>query len=387
MNDLRTEYTPDFLSQPGETLLETLEVKGMTQAELAIRMGRPKKTINEIIKGKTAITPETALQLEMALGIPASFWNERERRYRESIAEAQQNKQFEQWIDWLEKIPYKELVKKGWIQKQNTPIDQLRSVLTFFGVVSPEQWEIIWSEKVSVAFRKSMTYSIDDVAVAAWLRQAELTGISIDCSTYSEDGFRQVLKEVRVLTSREPTVDLYQNKLVDLCQQVGVALAFVPELPKSRVFGASQWLSPQRALIAISLYYKKDDQFWFTFFHEAAHILLHSKKEVFVDVDNSESRVSEIEKEADQFARDFLIPPDALRYFVHSRNETGEGKPFFHEDDICSFAEQIGIAPSIVVGRLQHDRILEFNFRNELITRLEWSSEGHLSIKKIGKRC
>lgn len=387
MNSIRTEYTPDFLSHPGETLLETLEIKGMTQAELALRMGRPKKTINEIIKGKTAITPETALQLEMALGVPSSFWNERERRYQESIAEAQQNKKLEQWINWLEKVPYKELVKKGWITKQDKPIDILKSVLTFFGVVSPEQWEVIWGERVSVAFRKSTTYSVDDVAVAAWLRQAELTGISFDCSAYSEDGFRQALKEIRALTSKPPSADLYQNILVNLCQQVGVAVAFVPELSQSRVFGASQWLSPQRALIAISLYYKRDDQFWFTFFHEAAHILLHSKKEVFVDVDSSESRFLEIEKEADQFARDFLIPSDGLRHFIQSRNQNREGSPFFHKDDICLFAEQIGIAPSIVVGRLQHDHILDFKFRNELITRLDWSSEGYISIKQSAERC
>jgi len=387
MNNLRSEYTPDFFSHPGETLLETLEAKGMTQAELAIRMGRPKKTINEITKGKTAITPDTALQLELALGIPASFWNERERRYRESIAEAQQNKQLEQWTDWLEKIPYIELVKKGWVQKQDKPIDRLRSVLTFFGVVSPEQWEIIWSERVNVAFRKSRAYSVDDVSVAAWLRQSELTGISIDCSTYDEDGFRQVLKEVRTLTSQLPTPELYQNTLVDLCQQVGVAVALVPELPQSRVFGASQWLSPQRALVAISLYFKRDDQFWFTFFHEAAHILLHSKKAVFVDIENSEEKSTEIEDEANQFAGDFLIPPDALDYFIQTRRLTHEGTPFFDKDDICSFASEIGIAPSIVVGRLQHDHILDFKFRNELRTKLEWNSKGYISIKQPAEIC
>jgi len=387
MNSIRTEYTPDFLSHPGETLLETLEVKGMTQAELALRMGRPKKTINEIIKGKTSITPETALQLELALGIPSSFWNERERRYQESIAEAQQNKKLEQWITWLENVPYKELVKKGWITKKDNPVDTLKSVLAFFGVVSPEQWEVIWKERVSVDFRKSLKYSADDVAVAAWLRQAELTGISVDCSTYTEEGFRQALKEVRALTSKQPSADLYQSVVADLCQQAGVAVAFVPELPQSRVFGASQWLSPQRALIAISLYYKRDDQFWFTFFHEAAHILVHSKKEVFVDVDSNESRSLEIEKEADQFARDFLIPPDMLKHFIQSRNLTREGKPFFHKDDICLFAEQIGVAPSIVVGRLQHDHVLEFRFRKELITWLEWSSGNRISVKQSAETC
>ena len=81
-NVIQNQYTPDYVSPPGETLQEVLEERGMSQAELAERTGRPKKTINEIINGKAAITPETALQLERVLGIPASFWNNRERRYR-----------------------------------------------------------------------------------------------------------------------------------------------------------------------------------------------------------------------------------------------------------------------------------------------------------------
>lgn len=74
-------YRPDKISAPGETLLDLLEEREMSQVELAKRMGRPLKTINEIVKGKTAITSETAIQLERALGAPAEFWNQREANY------------------------------------------------------------------------------------------------------------------------------------------------------------------------------------------------------------------------------------------------------------------------------------------------------------------
>lgn len=84
-NILQNEYHPDSVSAPGETLSETLDALGMPQTELAKRMGRPIKTINEIIQGKTAITAETALQLEQVLSIPASFWLKREQRYREFL--------------------------------------------------------------------------------------------------------------------------------------------------------------------------------------------------------------------------------------------------------------------------------------------------------------
>lgn len=80
------EYNPDSISAPGETLLETLDAIGMSQTELAKRMGRPIKTINEIVQEKAAITAETALQLEQVLRIPASFWLRYEQLYRESLA-------------------------------------------------------------------------------------------------------------------------------------------------------------------------------------------------------------------------------------------------------------------------------------------------------------
>lgn len=69
------QYVPDYLVSPGEILAEYLEAYGMTQTELADRTGLTKKTINEIIRGKSPITPETALKLERSLGRPAHFWN------------------------------------------------------------------------------------------------------------------------------------------------------------------------------------------------------------------------------------------------------------------------------------------------------------------------
>ncbi|MDB9535667.1 HigA family addiction module antitoxin [Dolichospermum planctonicum CS-1226] len=98
---IQNRYNPDYVSHPGDTLLEVLEDRGMTQAELAERTGRPKKTINEIIKGKAAITPETALQLERVFNIPASFWNNRERHYREFLAQKEEKKRLAKQVPWL----------------------------------------------------------------------------------------------------------------------------------------------------------------------------------------------------------------------------------------------------------------------------------------------
>lgn len=86
MSNETISYAPDHVSPPGETLAELLESRGMTQAELAARTGRPKQHINEIVAGKAPITQDMAIQLERSLGAPASFWNNREARYREHLA-------------------------------------------------------------------------------------------------------------------------------------------------------------------------------------------------------------------------------------------------------------------------------------------------------------
>jgi HTH-type transcriptional regulator/antitoxin HigA len=80
---MTNQYVPDYQVTPGEVLQEYLEGFGMTQAGLAVRTGLPQKTVNDIIKGKAPITPETALKLERSLGRPAHFWENLERRSQE----------------------------------------------------------------------------------------------------------------------------------------------------------------------------------------------------------------------------------------------------------------------------------------------------------------
>ena len=131
-------------------------------------------------------------------------------------------------------------------------------------------------------------------------------------------------------------------------EAAGVVVVFVPEVPRCRISGAAWWATPNRAVIILSDRYKKDDYFWFTFFHESAHVLLHSKKETFVD-DGSDDDL--LENEANRFAADLLIPPDKATRLPGLTTEA----------DVSAFAEELGIAPGIVVGRLQHDGVWGWN--------------------------
>ncbi len=145
-----------------------------------------------------------------------------------------------------------------------------------------------------------------------------------------------------------------------------VAVVFVPQLPKTRTSGATHWLNPDKALIQLSLRYKTNDHLWFAFFHESGHILLHGKRDFFLegnDVVSVENRDKELE--ANKFAEDLLIPPAELKQFLASNQQLSKA-------GIEQFAAKIGIAPGIVVGRLQHDGVLPPSHYNDLKQSFEW---------------
>lgn len=357
---MKTQYQPQTVSPPGDTLAETLEELEMSQAELARRMGRPTKTINEIVQGKAAILPETALQLENVLGIPASFWMAREMVYRTALARSERKASVGSHgaIEWANEFPCKEMAKWGWIRQLPRKADYVQALFEFFGVASPQAWEATWS-RPEVAFRRSLTKDGNRYAVAAWLRRGEIEAAAQKTGRYDEKAFRDTLRRCRELTREDP--ERFCPSIQETCATAGVAVLFVPELPGARVSGASRWLTPHRALIQLSLRFKTDDQLWFSFFHEAGHILLHTKRGIFIDDGTSTSTQ---EKEANAFASSILIPDEVFERFSTTRP--------FSTETVLAFAEEQRIAPGIVVGRLQHERLIPYTHLNGLKRTLAW---------------
>jgi addiction module HigA family antidote len=353
-------YAPNYAFPPGETLAELLESRAMTQADLAGRTGLTPKTVNEIVRSKTRITPTTALQLERVLGIPASFWNNLQRRFDEVEAALEEAQRLKRSLSWASAFPIRAMARSGWVEHSRDRLTQLRALLNFFGTASPDAWEAHWSS-VQVAFRSVAERPRNDYALACWLRRGEVEAAAIETVAYREDTFRQTLSDVRQLT-RLPGVQ-FLGPLVQHCAQAGVAVVFVPELRGILTYGATRWLSPHKALIQLSLRRKSDDHLWFTFFHEAGHIVLHPKKAVFIEGNDG---TNELEEEANRFASDILIPPAEYRAFV-ARGE-------LDEDAIEGLAERIGVAPGIVVGRLQHDGLLPYGRHNHFKRQYEFAA-------------
>lgn len=343
---------------PGEILAEALDERQMSQSELARLMGRPVKTVNEIVNAKTALTPETALQLELVLGIPASLWVNLEAEYRRFLAEQRTLQVFAGHESWLRAFPLHDLSRNGLIERDQPKERQVAQLLSFFGVGSLNAWETRWSSPLA-HYRKSRTYKGSDYARAAWLRWGETLAAQIDTSPFEAQGLRKVAERIRSCTRITPLQAAIEEAQTEL-NTAGVALIVVPEFEGTRLSGAARWLGPDKAVVQLSLRHKTDDHLWFSCMHEIGH-LLDRPRHNFVDVADVEAQDyddPDAELRADGFARNLLIDPVAFQAFV----ETGA----FDAASVRLFAEGQGVAPGIVVGRLQHDGVIRPSRLNEL---------------------
>ena len=333
----------------------------MSQSDLATRAGLARKTVNEIINAKAAITAETALRFERIFNQSAKYWLNLEHAYRSHLARVAERREFERQNDWLKAFPIKEMCKFGWIKKREASGEQVEELLSFFGLGGISQWDAVW-KNLRVAYRKSDKVQNSIHSIAVWLRQGELAARQIESEAFSKDAFRDALSDIRKLTLiADPNV--FIPRLVEVSRECGVRVALVPEPPKAGVWGATYWIA-DNPVIQLSLRYKSDDHLWFTFFHEAGHILLHNKKELFLE---GKGLDGEKEDEANRFAAKRLIPQSEYREFL-KRSDVDLRS-------IQEFARSISISPGIVVGRLQHDGIIPFHIGNKLKVRYRWSHD------------
>jgi len=355
MNNERSgkEFNPDYKVHPGVILEEELNAKALTQSDLAKRTGLTTKTINTIIKGGASISPDTAVIFETVLGKPAVYWLSLDANYQINRINKAQHESLQEDLQLLRKIDLKSIIRRKWISKYDDEVEQLLAVLAFFGVSSGKQLSLVWSQ-LDVNYRTSQVYQKNHYNIMLWLRRGELQGQGISCEPYDSKKFKLALSECRKLTNL-PFEDI-NSKIQGLCANSGVAVVFVPELANISTSGSAKWLSKDKALIQLSLRGKKDDLFWFSFFHEAAHILLHGRKDQFLDNNNRSIFYSPerklIEVEADDFAANFLIPKKSFSKFIL------EGD--FSSNSIKKFSRKMNIAPGITVGQLQNNKYIRW---------------------------
>lgn len=349
------KYSPDLAIHPGVTLKEELEFIGLTQAELAQRSGLSTKHISQIINEIEPITSDTAIKFELAIGVPADFWNNLQKNYELSVARIEADRKMLAEISEAKKFNcYSELVDLGYVEKTTDWLEKTKNLLKHFAINS---FSLLPGVE-QVAFKQSPG-SFDSLSLAAWLRCGALEAKKIEVQDFDRNKIKEILPELKKLTMLP---DDFGKKLQELCASVGIAVVFVPYFKNTKVNGASRWISG-KAVIQLNTKGSFSDIFWFTFFHEIGHILLHGVKDQFIDYNNMDK--DEKEKEADAFASNVLIPQNEYKKLLNS------GK--LNQTKIASFAHLNGIGRSIVYGRLAHDNLVS------------WRTIGHLRRKLVIK--
>ncbi len=326
---------------------------------------RSKTKLSAIFKGSKAITPDTALQLEKVVGVPAHIWTGLEAEYRLALTRIEQSKAFDQLKNEVKLIThfrYADLVKMGVVGKLTGAVDKVRALHNFFGVTTLEA--VPQLKRYQPAFRKSSKRpkGYTPYAVSAWLRIGEIQAHKSQCAPFSETILKKNLTKIRAMTIQSP--ETFQEPLYNALADAGVVLVLCPHMPGTGIQGATFWMGPEKAVIMMTLRYAWTDILWFSLFHEIGHILLHGRNAIILESTDQLQTNTRQEAQANKFAGDVLIPTRTYQAFIDEAQ--------FFEDDIKIFAHSIGIDPGIVVGRLQHEGHLRRQWHNGLRKRFEW---------------
>ena len=312
----QNQYFPQIAFHPGDTLTEKLDELEMGPKEFALRTGKPEKTIIAIMKEKSSITPEMAVQFENVLKIPAHFWLNIQRNYDEYLAREERKEILSLSTSWAKKFPLADMIKKGWLLQNSTLEGETADLLAFFSISTHTAWEDYYlKQQLKVAFRISLSHTKEPYAISAWLRKGDLQATELSSKDYSDKKFKEVLPEIKTIMAKHPA-DFFK-KLQASCLEAGVKVVHTPCLPKAPIVGSTRWLN-DTPLIQLSGRYNRNDSFWFTFFHEAGHILLHGKKDIFLEkIEYSDIDLKK-EEEADNFAVKWTLTKEEEQKIIDS---------------------------------------------------------------------
>ena len=349
MTDL--ELKKMLLTCPGDSIEEVIEEIGMSQAELAERIGRSIPKVNELIQGKATVTKDIAFKLEYVLGIDASFWINLERAYQDKLKVIKQMEFNEECVNWLKGFPTLLMKKMGWLPDTKNKAELAEALLKFFSVASPTQWETIY-QKESIAFKIALQHTVEAKPVSVWLRMGELKATKMSLAAFDKKMFRKRLAEAQEIAFLHP--DDWQTKLQNLCAECGVALIYTPCIQKAPIYGATRWIKKNSIpLLQITDRRKDNHAFWFTFFHECGHILLHGKKDIYLEGLQSIKQDETKEAEADNFATKKLIKESQMNEILKY--------DAFDKEKIDYFSKKFRIHPNIIVGQLKRKKRIAYD--------------------------
>lgn len=362
MTTKTNQYFPQTVSHPGKTLHSKLEELKMGSKEFAVRTGKPEKTISNVLSGESSITSDMAVLFEDVLSIPAHFWLNRQNHYDEAVARLKREAVIQHSFVWAKQFPYAEMAKLGWVALTTKTEERVENLFKFFRLTSQEAFEnYYFKQKLKVNFRLTLAHEKKPYAVAAWLRQGEIQADYLEANPYNEKVLISKLPEIKAIMANHKKDFFKQLQLI--CLEAGVKVVYTPCLKGASLHGSTRWLS-DTPLIQMSARYAKNDIFWFTFFHELAHIIKHGKKYISIEnqVDYDLESVVE-EQEADDFAVKWT-------FSVEEEVEVLKHIPL-NEHSILIFAKKFKTHPAMIIGRFHHKKLLPYHIGNQFIEKIE----------------
>lgn len=354
--------TPAEVFPPGDFVREELEERGWTQADLAEILGRTVKTVNELITGKRAVTPDTAKRLAQAFDTSATLWMNLETAYRlHRTADDDPNRVVARKARLFTKAPLKEMIKRRWIESSEN-IDVLEKQLCDFFEIEDISDEPRWC----FAARKSTSYAEVRPAQGAWLFRARQLARMVQAKPYVQQSLEPLLSELKQLLQSAEEV----RRVPPIMANYGIRLVILEPLPQTKIDGATFWLDKESPVIALSLRYDRINNFWHTLLHEIGHVsgfdgLTNDVRPLDIDLVGENATVSaklpESENKANQFAADFLVPRADIDDFIVRT------KPLYSKVRIQNFAHRIRVHPGIVVGQLQHRDEIDWSHSTETL--------------------
>lgn len=358
----KVEYENISAFHPGYYISDLIKDLEMTQEEFAIRLNITPKNLSELVNGKASISDNIAKNLSLMLGTSVDVWLELQNKYNQKIIEmkalqAQRDEEIE-----LAHVDYSYFCRLGVVEYTKDKKQQITSLFKFFSISS---FSVFKKTDFLVQYRK--TQCVDEKVILnsnAWVQTVISIGKSRETQPFSEKKTREYLPQIKELTLNNPSD--FIPKLSRILSECGVSFVLIPSLKNSGVYGATKWISKEKVILGMTNRGKYADIFWFSLFHELGHVF--QKKITKTLVDFGAGDLSEdYEKEADQFAKDFLVPPKEYESFI--------SRSIFTEQDIRDFANSINIHPGIVVGRLQKEERLPYSHQNKLrqkIDTMDW---------------
>jgi HTH-type transcriptional regulator / antitoxin HigA len=352
------------MPHPGRVLRRMLDEKRWTQDELASITGRSRQAINELVSGRTGVTPEMATVLAAAFGNSATEWMKIDTAYRLSQTHTDDVTEVQRRARLYEIAPVRDMQRRGWI-RSTKDLAELEAELKRFFCTENLDPNIAFPVNT---FRPEILGHLNPAERAWCYRARELAAAVPVDKRFDGKEIETLEKELRGLTA----FPQHASRVSRILAKYGIRLVVIEPLPSGPIDGAAFWLNEHSPVIAMTVRYDRIDRFWFVLLHELAHIRNHDPSSVDRELFADESGRAilfqdENEERASEMAAALLIPPDELTSFVRRVG------PLYSRTRIIQFAHRMKTHPGIIVGQLQHRRAIRFSSHQQLLAKVRAS--------------